>query len=83
MIDSSSWTLPESESGGCQLGILEDFFQGAKTKWPLNNRFWAMYSLVNHLKHYFGIYPHVSRVKESDNDEIKDVCMTRFKMAAI
>ena len=24
MIDSSSWTIPESESGGCQLGILEE-----------------------------------------------------------
>ena len=32
MIDSSSWTLPESESGGCQLGILEDFFLEGKNK---------------------------------------------------
>ena len=31
MIDSSSWTIPESESGGCQLGILEDFLE-AKNK---------------------------------------------------
>ena len=32
MIDSSSWTIPESESGGCQLGILEEFFLEAKNK---------------------------------------------------
>ena len=31
----------------------------------------------------FFIYHHVFRVKESNKDEIKDVCMTRFKMAAI
>ena len=24
MLDSSSWTIPESESGGCQLGIHTD-----------------------------------------------------------
>ena len=32
MVDSSSWTIPESESGGCQLGILEEFFLEAKSK---------------------------------------------------
>ena len=32
MIDSSSWTIPESESGGCQLGILEEFFLEPKNK---------------------------------------------------
>ena len=26
MVDSSYWTIPDSESGGCQLGILEEFF---------------------------------------------------------
>ena len=32
MVDSSSWTIPDSESGGCQLGILEEFFLEAKSK---------------------------------------------------
>ena len=32
MVDSSSWTIPDSESGGCQLGILEDIFLEAKSK---------------------------------------------------
>ena len=32
MVDSSSWTIPDSESGGCQLGILEEFFVEAKSK---------------------------------------------------
>ena len=32
MVDSSSWTFPDSESGGCQLGILEEFFLEAKSK---------------------------------------------------
>ena len=32
MVDSSSWTIPDSESGGCQLGILEEFFLEAKCK---------------------------------------------------
>ena len=32
MVDSSYWTIPESESGGCQLGIPEDVFRGQKHK---------------------------------------------------
>ena len=32
MVDSSSWTIPDSESGGCQLGILEEFSLKAKIK---------------------------------------------------
>ena len=32
MVDSSSWTIPDSESGGCQLDILEEFFLEAKSK---------------------------------------------------
>ncbi len=32
MVDSPSWTIPESESGGCQLGILEEFFLEAKSE---------------------------------------------------
>ena len=32
MVDSSSWTIPDSESGGCQLGILEEIFLEAKIK---------------------------------------------------
>ena len=32
MVDSSSWTIPDSESGGCQLGILEEFLLEAKSK---------------------------------------------------
>ena len=89
MIDSSSWTLPKSESGGCQLGILEAFLED-KTKWPRNNWFWAMSLLVNHIETLFWdltrfnkINPHVFRFKESNNDEIEVVCMTRIKMAAI
>ena len=32
MVDSSSWTIPDSESGGCQLGILEEIFLEVKNK---------------------------------------------------
>ena len=32
MVDSSSWTIPDSESGGCQIGILEEFLLEAKSK---------------------------------------------------
>ena len=32
MVDSSSWTIPDSESGGCQLCILEEIFLEAKSK---------------------------------------------------
>ena len=42
-----------------------------------------MSSLVNQLEALFWYLSHVFRVKESNNDEIKDACMTRLKMAAI
>ena len=32
MVDSSSWTISDSESGGCQLGILDEFFLEGKRK---------------------------------------------------
>ena len=82
MVDSSSWTIPASESGGCQVGILEEFFLEAKTKWPCDNckiGFGTISSLVSHLETQFYIYPYVFRVKESNNDQVKVVCMTHFQ----
>ena len=58
------------------LASLIIFFIEAKTKLPLDNRyilFWAISSLLVHLKHYVGIYLHVFRVKESKNYKIKVV----------
>ena len=82
MIDSSSWTLPESESGGCQLGILGEFFRDRKenghatiVKFGLGDMFTCKpLSLRNTI-----FYPHVFRVKKSNNDKIKVVCRIRFK----
>ena len=43
IIDSSSWRLPESESGGCQLGILEEFFLEAQNKMALEQSiYWVL-----------------------------------------
>ena len=61
MVDSSSWTIPDSESGGCQLGILEEFFLEAKSKMatgdyvlrnifaskPIRNTIWCLPFKVN------------------------------------
>ena len=53
LVDSSSLSNPESESAGCQLGTLGEFFLEAKNKMaagdiPLN-MFWAISSLLSHI----------------------------------
>ena len=57
MVDSSSWTIPESESGGCQLGILEEIFLEVKNKMATSDNckigFWMISSLVSHLETLF------------------------------
>ena len=57
MVDSSSWTIPESESGGCQLGILEEFFLEVKNKMATSDNckimFWAISLLLSQLETLF------------------------------
>ena len=71
MVDSSSWTIPESESGG----FLEEFFVEVKNKMATSDNckimFWAISLLLSQLKNTI--------CKESNNDKVKVLCMTRFQ----
>ena len=52
MTDSSSWTIPESESGGCQLGILEEFLE-VKNKMALSRLSMERFLAALLLRRYF------------------------------
>ena len=83
MIDSSSWTLPSRNQADARLASLRNLLEGknkmAMQQSVLDDVFTCQ--PVRHTIWYISLCFQESYVKESNNDEIKYVCMTRFKMA--